>query len=461
MRRKTPAFSPDVNSYVESFKKIHCLVILLTFLTFFAASKIYNKQTLNEKLKVLDMVFALDDIISSENKWQKMKSADIAKVSENYEFSFVNNTKLKESIDGKKTDHSSFTPSEKYAEQLLNSENQLSNSFINSDKLFFSSPARICSIGLYGGSTNTLIPLVSNYYKSGIFKSYPREIYLINFSPRCVEQGWQEERMKTALLIKAYQLSCKQNCQPTWFVGLSKSDKSKLQINHLPTFDLDFVNLDLFKKYRNYESKFISYKDTYSPYRIDFLKGLVFDAASYEKDKIYRPEEMKKALEDLFYSERKQTNFLGIDFDEYTLMRFAPFFLIILLYELYRRIIVIRKNLHQITVPWIFVGVDSIIDIGIVFIAHLTPIACFLAINFLSLDSQGATWMDFFGHQVSIRNILEWHFPETPPRGWWKVDVWSSILLTPLLLLSCFFVYKIQKALLVIILSKNRLKHHT
>lgn len=466
----------NVDSYVESFKKIHFLVIILTTLTCIFASTIYSENKLLRKLKVLDMVFVLDNISQNDNfkKFPHIDPLTLADISEYYyargifsDLRLETFSKAMPDIKRNKTSFSYYLESEKnekeklkiveletYMRQGYLNKRLISNTYRSYDNFFFSNPSSSCVTGIYGGLADQDVILSDQPASLDLIKSNTKNIYLINIAGVCLNKI---NEINTALLLKVQdKFSCKKNCKFHWMIALSKEDAHQLvNFGNFKSFDLNLEEINFFENYSDIEKKLIKHQEYYIPLKFDDLEKKVFDLARIKTNRIYRPDEMKEALNDLLVEkDKKEGDFLGIKFDANLFLNFAPFLMYVLLYEMYRRVLIIYKYKNCITVPWIFVEISSIVDFVISIILSFTPAVSFLVVNFLFIDSQNM-YFDVFGYQVSPRNILNMSFPKSLNSAWVETNYLYGILetLSPVLL---YFIYKLQRDLLRILFSANK-----
>lgn len=467
--------NPDINSYVESFKRTHFLMIILTVLVALVSSELYDIKKLREQLKVLDVVFALQDLVQNDKfkKLPLLKKSDILEVADNTAASFIASDLQFRDIFKNRSDSKSKEGQEAIAKiekrisnqdqqivdrikQLYSNNKILPNSYYVKNQYLFSNPGQSCKLGIYGGSNKRKNLITDTFLNATMGISRGNDIYLTNISWRCF--GDYSEN-KSAILIKMDPCNNKNNnCKTEWLIGLPNKDMEKISFSSAFGDELinniNFSELNHLNSYKEYETYFIYHSDKYIYYPIEFYKKIVFDLASSKKNKIYRPDQLEEAITDLFNLGNKETDFLGIKFDEMTFLRLSPVLFVVLLYELYRRLLILAKFYKDIRVPWIFLEIDNIVDFIIAYTIALTPALCLIIISFLYVDIQGL-FIDIFGYQVNPRNIITMNFPKTPGLGWLYADYWSWALFGVFFLII-FFVYKIQKNLFKILFNANK-----
>jgi hypothetical protein len=194
---KTPHI--NIDSYVESFKKIHFIAITLALLVWLVASKMHESETTEKQLRIIDMIFMLNDVVYHEGfkKAPAIQTIDIPRISVG---SF-------ETID-----------------DLLSFENRTIPNSHHLKREFFSYPGRFCEVGFFGGLSKkiTKVPGIFDGRDTTLELKH-QDLYLINIPGFCFGES---EKTKTALLIKAH-IKPYNNKYPShqWFVGLSRDDQ--------------------------------------------------------------------------------------------------------------------------------------------------------------------------------------------------------------------------------------------
>lgn len=425
-----------IDAYISSAKKIHVTLLLLTITVGYFSWIEYGRLLNLSRLSVIDIGLAAQKIYTrGVSNFPQMARRDLPKVylsagseQANFLWNQLPDKLLSESDNAAPQSRNPFDDTE--IDRVRFAQNEPLRML----------PGRICSVAIVQAAGGRKIILQDFFASSEIAPVPSDRMYLLNFSDRCLLGR------RSIILIDA------RDEFGRWFLGLPTSEFSRLPDIGFPyirgTMLGDLVlsrsmvfDNQLLRDVPAIAQKYIFHSKTYFVFPEEFLDSVILTQAQNITGNIYSQDQIQRAINDLFNVGMVDASLLGLRLDHRFLIRIAPVMALILTYVLYRRLRYIRRHIANASEPWLLLGVDNPLDRVLTHVWALSPAACVLAVHGLFADTQQLGWV-VFGRVVSIRSIIDLHFPVASVL-FNKYDYFAVLVLL-LFLINMFFVVRVQ-----------------
>lgn len=235
-------------------------------------------------------------------------------------------------------------------------------------------------------------------------------------------------------------------------IALPKSFESKFPGLKAPEpfASLEFGEVEKFKEtLPPIVQKYADLNGSYITLHIDALRHFILRYATSRTGKFYNVEEFNDAMSALYHETERRTALLGIEATVTQIVRLGPLVILVIAWELWRRIRRIPTSLENES-TWFPFDVQSRLYQMIAIIFSMTPVLIGVFVLYFFLVSQQLSLV-IFGRMINLNGIMAGNIPIAPPRGWLGApDYWAATLSVPLIALLALLTFISIKLLAIV-----------
>lgn len=445
----------DANEFVESVKKIHFLVLILTSLAVLAGLAALENEGLPDKITSYDYIYTIEKALNSNQEHIPINTENLpfflggwrqAAIAAGWDLEDIESQEIV-------TEHPEDAA---VVRNILEQKRTLPNAFIIQGVQFVSNPGVECSLLGVGGIGDEPIEIFSSHSQDQLREVKVKDVYIL-FIPRKCMHGQTENVTAIAIRSKACDEGTKnRNCHTDWLIGLR--DKYFQHIAPLkwgdmdPLYKLNVKEKGILNHLLPAEKELLKEEDSYNYQGIEFYNSRLFQLATEIKKKFYRPEQTKQALDDIMQYAESDVDFLGLKLKDNLFIKVSPVLILILMYKMYRYLLIVKERSQHITKPWIIKSVRSEGDFLITLLIALTPIISVIIVGGIYARAEN-TGLVFLGHEISLKGIIAGEIPDYPKYVY--NDKWAQ-LISFIFLISLYYAYLCEKLLYDLTINLNK-----
>ncbi len=279
-------------------------------------------------------------------------------------------------------------------------------------------PAGRCEVAVVEGENGAIFYAFTNYVAGGLYRIRSEDSKVVSFG-NCIG-GYGPDFH--ALIFK--------DEKGETVVGLPQSFQNSFPGLH-PPIPFEFF---VFKETEEIKSKLPlivrEYLDLNGPFvifHLQALRHLILKYATDRRDVFYSADEFDIAVSTLFEEVEARAGFIGINTTITSIIRFGPIVLLVLAWELWRRIRRIDATIRHNT-TWFPFDVQYPLAAAVASIFALAPLISGLLVTYFFIQSQDLQVVAF-GRLVTLSDMFTFNLPLAPGPGWISFDYWAFIMI--------------------------------